>query len=52
MAPRVTRRDLLNGVVISVGTGLLTPTELFAQDALKALASSSSSARADNCLRF
>jgi len=50
MAPRVTRRDLLNGVVISVGTGLLTPTELFAQDALKA--SSSSSARADNCLRF
>ena len=45
MAPRVTRRDLLNVVVISVGTGLLTPTELFAQDALKAPASSSSSAR-------
>ena len=52
MAPRETRRDLLNGVVISVGTGLLTPTELFVQDALKAPASSSSSARADNCLRF
>ena len=30
MASRITRRDFLNGVAISVGTGLLTPTELFA----------------------
>jgi spermidine dehydrogenase len=30
MASRMTRRDFLNGVAISVGTGLLTPTELFA----------------------
>lgn len=31
MTTRVTRRDFLNGIAISVGGGLLTPTQLFGQ---------------------
>ena len=31
MKYNITRRDFLNGMAIATGTGLLTPTELFAQ---------------------
>ncbi|MDC0067299.1 twin-arginine translocation signal domain-containing protein [Gammaproteobacteria bacterium] len=31
MTYNITRRDFLNGMAIATGTGLLTPTELFAQ---------------------
>jgi spermidine dehydrogenase len=33
----ITRRDFLNGVALGTGTALLSPTELFAQDASAAL---------------
>ena len=37
MTYNITRRDFLNGMAIATGTGLLAPTELFAQTGTGAL---------------
>lgn len=39
MTIKITRRDFLNGVAISVGAGMLTPAQLLGQEAPSELSS-------------